>query len=217
MLKLVMLPPQDDLKREWAARLKGTLSGYELSVAETDEDARREIPEADAVFGRVPPQLLQSADKLRWLHSPQIAPDAGFYYEELAEHPVVVTNPRGTFNDCLSEHVMMFVLALARGLPYYSQAQREQQWDPTARKSSYVDLASSTALIVGVGGIGQHTAKLCAAFGMRVLGVDARWEFETPFVERHPPDALDDLLLQADFVIVTVPHTPQTEGMWNAR
>src|SRR5690606_3897826 len=64
--------------------------------------------------------------------------------------------------------------------------------------------------------IGQETARLCDAFGMKVLGVDARWEHDLPWVEKHAPDDLDTLLPRADFVMVTVPHTPETEGMFNA-
>src|SRR5690606_15014535 len=47
-------------------------------------------------------------------------------------------------------------------------------------------------------------------------GVDARWEWDVPGIERHGPDELDALLPEADFVITTVPHTPETEGMWDA-
>ena len=36
-----------------------------------------------------------------------------------------------------------------------------------------------------------------------------------PTVELHPADALEDLLPRADFVILTVPHTPATEGFFN--
>jgi phosphoglycerate dehydrogenase-like enzyme len=51
---------------------------------------------------------------------------------------------------------------------------------------------------------------------MRVIGVDARREGAVPGVaELHRPDALDDLLPRADFVILTVPHTPATEGFMN--
>ena len=50
-----------------------------------------------------------------------------------------------------------------------------------------------TALIVGVGGIGHETARLCDQFGMRVIGVDPRWEYEVPFVEKHEPAELDTL------------------------
>ncbi|HUG17265.1 MAG TPA: D-2-hydroxyacid dehydrogenase, partial [Thermomicrobiales bacterium] len=134
----------------------------------------------------------------------------------LIDDPVVVTNMRGIYNDHIAQHIMLYVLALARGLPFYMEAQRQRRWDKDAQTSRYIDLTQATALIHGVGGIGQETARLCLAFGMRVLGVDARWEWEAPGVERHGPEALASLLPEADFVILTIPHTPETEGMWNA-
>ena len=57
---------------------------------------------------------------------------------------------------------------------------------------------------------------LCDQFGMKVIGIDTRWEYEVPFVEKHEPAELDALLPLADFVITTTPHTPETEGMWHA-
>ncbi|HEU5012166.1 MAG TPA: D-2-hydroxyacid dehydrogenase [Roseiflexaceae bacterium] len=217
MPKLVMMPPQNDLSREYAGRLRAALPDYQIVVPETEDDARQEIADADAAYGWVSPELLPLAHKLRWLQSPAIAPHAGYYYPELIAHPVVVCNPRGIFNDHIGQHIMLFVLALARGLPFYMEAQAQRRWEPNAPKSPYVDLATASALIVGVGGIGQEAARLCAAFGMRVVGVDARWEYDVPSVEKHAPEELDALLPAADFVIVTTPHTPETEGMWNAR
>ena len=74
-----------------------------------------------------------------------------------------------------------------------------------------------TALIVGLGGIGAETARLLAAFGVQVLAVDARRTDKPDAVaELHQPEALDALLPRADFVILTVPHTPATEGFFNA-
>lgn len=216
MPKLVMMPPQRPLNWQWAERLEEALPDYVIALPETGDDARRELVDADAVFGWVPPDMLPLAQKLRWLQSPQAGPQAGFYYKELVEHPVTITNPRGVFNDHIGQHILMFVLALARGLPYYMDAQRQRRWDPDARQSVYIDLATAPALVAGVGGIGHEAARLCHAFGMRVLGVDRRWEYDAPFVEKHTPDDLDALLPQADFVIATTPHTPETEGMWNA-
>src|SRR5204863_5563725 len=55
-----------------------------------------------------------------------------------------------------------------------------------------------------------------SAFGMRVIGTDARREDVPPgLAELHGPQDLDDLLPQADFVILTVPHTPATEGFFD--
>lgn len=211
MLKFVMLQRRDD----WAERLQAALATtYQIVTPKNQAEAQLEIADADAAYGWVSPQLLPLAQKLRWLQSPQIAPKAGFYYKELAEHPVVVTNPRGTFSDHIGQHIMMVVLALSRGLCFYMEAQRQRKWDQDARQTPYIDLATSTALIVGVGGIGQQAARYCAAFGMQVVGIDARWEYDVPGVEKHPPEDLDALLPEADFVIVTIPHTPATEGMW---
>ena len=79
-----------------------------------------------------------------------------------------------------------------------------------------VHLPDATALIVGVGGIGAATAQLAAAFGMKVLATDARrTEVPAGVTELHKPEALDELLPRADFVILTVPHTPATEGFFN--
>ena len=216
MPKFVMLPPLDELRTEWARRLSDTMPEYDVVVAETDDDVLREIVDADAAFGWVPPDALKLANKLKWLQNPDAGPFHGYYYPELIDHPVTISNPRGIYFDHISHHVMMFMLGLSRGLPYFHRAQIDARWDKEARKSSYVNLPESTVLILGVGGIGAETARLCNEFGMRVIGIEARVERELPNVELHEPDELDRYLPEADFVVSTVPHTPETEGIWNA-
>ncbi|HXC29239.1 MAG TPA: D-2-hydroxyacid dehydrogenase, partial [Stellaceae bacterium] len=144
------------------------------------------------------------------------APPAGYYYPELVAHPVEITNFREIYNDHIGAHVMAFVLAFARGLQRYIPQQLRREWNKPAQNEGVVHLPEATALIVGVGGIGSEIARLCAAFGMRVLGVDERRRDKPPGVAAlHRADELDALLPQADFVILTVPHTPETEGFMN--
>ncbi len=215
--KFVFLPPQRDTTREWARSLGGVVPEAQVIVAETDEEARREIVDADAAFGTLPPELLATAGKLRWLQAPAAAPPAGYYYPELVRHPVVITNFRGIYNDHIAAHIMAFVLAFARGLHIYIPQQVRREWKPAGSDSGVIHLPEATALILGVGGIGAEAACLCAAFGMRVVGVDPRRQDLPPGVaELHKPDDLDGLLPDADFVIMTVPHTPQTEGMMHS-
>lgn len=217
MPKFVMMPPQTPQQREWAARLSDTLPDYDVVVPESDEEARREIADADVAFGVVPPEALAAARNLRWLQAPHAAPPAGYYYPELVDHEVVVTNFRGIYNDHISTHIMMFVLALSRGLPFYVEAQRRREYDKDAPAHEYLYLPESTAVIVGVGGIGGETARLCNEFGMHVIGVDPRVEDAPEGVaELVGPHALDSVLPRADFVILTLPHTPESEGMFNA-
>jgi phosphoglycerate dehydrogenase-like enzyme len=214
MATLLMLPPQRDTTRAWAARVAAALPALDVVVAETDADAARVAVSAEAAFGTIPPALLRTAAALRWLQAPQAAPPAGYYTRELIEHPVVVTNFREIYNDHIGAHIMAFVLAFARGLHLYLPRQLRREWRPEPLETGGVlHLPDTTALIVGVGGIGAETARLCAAFGMHVMGVDARRRDAPPgLLKLDGPDALDSLLPLADFVILTVPHTPDTEG-----
>jgi phosphoglycerate dehydrogenase-like enzyme len=81
-----------------------------------------------------------------------------------------------------------------------------------------IDLPTKTVLIVGVGGAGSEASKLCAAFGMRVLGADPRvTALPAGMAELFTPDRLEERLGEADFVIVTTPESRDTLGMFNAR
>jgi phosphoglycerate dehydrogenase-like enzyme len=210
---LVMLPPQTATTRAWAARLAATLPELEVVVAEDEAAAARALDRAAAAFGTLPPHLVRAAGALRWLQAPQAAPPAGYYTPELVAHPAVVTNFREIYNDHIAAHIMAFVLAFARGLHYYIPRQLRGEWRREPLDTGVVHLPEATALIVGVGGIGAETARLAAAFGMHVMGVDARRREAPPGVRKlDGPDALDSLLPRADFVVLTVPHTPATEG-----
>ena len=214
--KLVFLPPQGNHTRQMAAAVADEAPDAHVVVPETEEDTLRELADARAAFGTMTPVLLRAAKKLEWLQAPAAAPTAGYYFPELIQHPVTVTNLRGIFNDRIPAHIMAYLLTFARNLHTYARQQRDSLWKPHGA-DSVVYLPTATALIVGVGNIGAEAARLCAAFGIRVVGVDARREDKPEGVaELHRPEALDTLLPQADFVILTIPHTPQTEGLFDA-
>jgi phosphoglycerate dehydrogenase-like enzyme len=214
--KFVFLPPQSDRTRDMAAQIADEVPDARMVLAETEQDARREIADAPAAYGTLNPAILGAAQQLAWVQAPAAAPPAGYYFPELIAHPATVTNLRGIFNDRIPHHIMAYLLGFARGLHLYGPQQRAAEWRPHG-ESSVVYLPRATALIVGVGNIGAETARLCAAFGLRVLGVDARRE-EAPegVAALHRPEELDALLPEADFVILTIPHTPQTEGLFDA-
>ncbi len=214
---LLMLPPQRDLTRQWARRLADTVPGMNIVVAEDAETAAAAIVTADAAFGTLPSELLAKAQRLRWLQAPQAAPPAGYYYPQLISHSLTVTNFREIFNDHISAHILGFVLAFARGLHILIPQQLHREWKAPPVDQGVVSLPGATALIVGLGGIGGETARLLAAFGVRVLAIDARRTDKPDGVaELQPPEALERMLPEADFVILTVPHTPSTEGFFNA-
>ena len=212
---MLFLPPQTESSRAWARSLVNDVKGIQVAVAETPEEAFDHIADADAAFGTVPVDLLRRAKALRWLQAPQAAPPAGYFYGELVDHPVVVTNFRGIYNDHVANHAMALTLALARGLHRYFPQQLEHRWQPHADVSAIVHLPEATTLIVGVGGVGTTLGRCLHAFGTRVIGVDPRATGVEGIQVHHPSD-LDRLLPEADIIILTVPHTPETEGMINA-
>ena len=210
---LLVLPPMSPTTKDWATRLAAALPALRVVLAEDEAAAARLIADADAAFGTLSPALLRQAGKLRWLQAPQAAPPAGYYYPDLVTHPVIVTNFREIYNDHIAAHIMAFVLAFARGLQHYLPQQQRREWRPGTLDTGVIHLPEASALIVGVGGIGAETARLAAEFGMNVMGVDARRRDPPPGLRKlDGPDALDALLPLADFVILTVPHTPETEG-----
>jgi phosphoglycerate dehydrogenase-like enzyme len=215
--KLVMVPPQRPQTRAWAARIMDIVSGVNVVLPETEAETRKELRDADAAFGTLTPDLLKAAGKLKWLQAPAAAPAAGYYFKELVEHPVVVTNFREIYNDHISTHIMAFLLAFARDFHRYIPQQSRRDWKPARDDSGVIHLPEATAVIIGVGGIGGEAARHCAHFGMKVIGIDARRKDRPEGVaELYGPDQLDRQLPRADFVIMTIPHTPQTEGLMNA-
>ena len=70
--------------------------------------------------------------------------------------------------------------------------------------------------IIGLGGIGDETARLCSIFGSEVIGVDERREDKPEYVSMLlKPENLEEFINEADFVISTIPHTPNTEKIFN--
>lgn len=218
--KLVIVEPPNPGARTpvvetWPEKVHQAVPDVDVHYCETIKRAQDIIGDADAAYGDIVPELFDRAKKLKWIQSPQAGPRAGYYHIGLIQSDVVVTNMRGIFNDHISAHILSYVLTFARGLHVYRDHQSQRKWE---KGYDTVNLSEATAVIVGVGGIGGETARLCAEFGMTVIGVDARVTEPPPSVtELHKPDALDEVIPRADFLIVTVPETPDTQGLFNRK
>ncbi|GAA1588787.1 D-2-hydroxyacid dehydrogenase [Kribbella sancticallisti] len=213
---LVLVPPQRDSTADWPARLMSEVP--ELTVVRpAAEDAAEALATADAAYGVLPVELLKTTTRLRWLQAQQAGPPPGFYYPELVAHPVQVTNMRDTYTDHVATHTLALVLALCRGLPRYVLDQQSAVWEPDWDPAAIVSLSEVKALVIGTGALGTEIGRLLHAFGTEVTGIDVRPRQTPCFAEVLPVEALDEQLPTADLVILTVPHTPDTEGMIEAR
>lgn len=121
---------------------------------------------------------------------------------------IPVTNVPDYCVEEVSDHVLAFTLAWARGLPAFDRAVRAGVWQPaTARLRRVADL---TVGVVGHGAIGQVTARKFAALGCRVL-VHARKARVSTAAASFV--SLDELLAESDVVALHVPLDASTRHM----
>jgi phosphoglycerate dehydrogenase-like enzyme len=187
--------------------------GVETIIAQSEADVLGVIGDADAYFGRMTPEILEAAKKLRWVQATSAGLD-GYYFDELRESDLAVTNIRGIYSDVIADHVFSMVMAFARGLHYYVRNQSRGKWEKGA---PVIHLAGTTLGVVGLGGIGLAVAERGPTFGMRVLGMDPAPKGKPDFIERiYSPDELSAIVGESDFVVICVPHTAETEGLFDA-
>ena len=201
-----------DADPSWPDKIREAVPGAIAKIYADPKDALADIETADAAFGTVPPELFARAKRLRWICASRAGLGGAYFHDALVKSDVVVTGMHGSYNEHLSTHAVAFLLAFARGFDHYLPQKRWQ------RGPGMIDLPTKTVLIVGVGGSGGEASKQCAAFGMRVLGIDPRLsEKPAGMAGLATPDRLGEFLGEADFVILTTPETPDTLGLFNAR
>ena len=217
-MKFVFVPPHSAPINGWVQRLQDAIPDVEFVAPATEEETISEIANADAAFGTLSKDVLAAGKNLKWIQAPAAAPNAGYYYPELIAHQAQVTNFREIYNDHISTHILAVMLSFAKHLNIYRDQQNESNWSPLGSPEYHSSfLPEETVLIVGLGGIGTETARLCSAFGMKVIATDARRDSKPEFVdEMGSSEDLDRFLPLADWVVLTIPHTPSTEGLFNS-
>jgi len=160
---------------------------------------------------------LALAPHVRWVQTTSSGVGKLVHSLGLADSDVVVTTARGVHADALAEFVMMCVLAHAKDLPRLIADQRAHRWERYCCR----DLVGATLLVIGAGKVGAHVGKVARAFGLRVLALVSRKDAARAAAldadAVYGPDELHRALAQADYVVLTMPHTPQTERMIDAR
>src|SRR5215470_13228647 len=179
-----------------------------------------EIADTDVFIGwSLRPQQFVSAKKLRWIHSPAAAVHQ-LMFPELIRSSVVLTNSTGVHGPVVAEHAIAVLLALAKRLPQAMQYQARREWSQDQlwhERPRPREVAEATVAVIGMGGIGREFTARAKALGMKVLAVR-----ENPGKGSSGADAvfgpgeIDQVLPQADYVLLCTPVTPATTGIINA-
>lgn len=158
------------------------------------DDARqaaRELPDAemlvtwtsayDAAFAAL---LKEKAPRLRWIQMTTSGIDSilragGF------PKGVIVTNSAGLSAPMIAEHGLAMALMLGHRLRDYDAAFARRAWQRDI-KDDMISFFRKTLCIVGLGAVGQETARRAKGFGMRIIGVSRAYEADDLIDEVFP-------------------------------
>lgn len=126
---------------------------------------------------------------------------------------VAVTITPNSNHECVAEHALSLMFAVARGTIVNDRRVRSGAW----RGGMLQPLRTRTLGILGLGRIGRSLAVRAIALGMRVI---AHEPVPGPdFCQRTGVELVDfeELLARSDFLSVHCPHTAETTGLFNQR
>ena len=178
-----------------------------------DSELGQHLPTADILiaWGFINiDEHLPNAPRLRWIHALSAGVEK-ILSPMVAEASIQLTNVRGIHGIPMSEHVFGMMLAFSRSIAGFARQQQDAVW----KRLSLTELYNKTLCIVGLGSIGREIAKRAKAFNMRIVATKQTMTQELFVNELCPPSELDRLLGEADYVVLTVPETPDTVGLFS--
>jgi len=132
---------------------------------------------------------------------------------------IVVTNTPGVLTETTADFAWALLMAVARRVveaDRYTRAGKFQGWGPLLFLGS--DVYGKRIGIIGMGRIGQAIARRALGFSMEVVYYNRkRVEPDVEKALRARYVSLDELLSQSDYVVLTVPLTPETRHLIGAR
>ena len=170
------------------------------------------LADTEVIFGlRLPQNVISRAPELKWVQVMAAGVNI-FLDSEMVESPVILTNVSGIHATPIGEFVLGLMLMFAKNAPLHFQLKQEKQW----KRLPPSILRSKTVGIVGLGSIGKEVARLAKAFGMKVMATrrSAKREGQARNVDiMLPPGRLHRLLADSDFVVLSLPGTPETSKL----
>ena len=190
-----------------------------FQVRNYDEFVQR-VGEADvvSVSGMWKNDVIPHATRLKFIQSISSGMDQ-YSKEMLGAKGIRLASAAGVNARAVAEHALALILAVYRRLPEARDNQHKKVWrgmlgDLTQRED---ELGGKTLLVVGMGRIGSHLARLAKAFDMKVIGIRRDPKAGTNGADEiHGMGDLVKLVPQADIVALTCALTPETTGLMSA-
>jgi phosphoglycerate dehydrogenase-like enzyme len=195
----------------------------QIVVAKDMAAALAATTDADAIVGFNPDicsgKIIDNARQLRWIESLAAGVEHCMDVPGVRGRNLLVTNMRGVDSAVIAEHAIALALALAHGLDVFAADTSKGAWNNEHGLTTPMQtLDGKTLLVVGLGGIGTEVARRAYGLGMKVVATRDNKHDKPDFVSYVGlPDEMLTLARTADVIVNSVPLTPQTTGMYDAR
>ncbi len=181
--------------------------GNEQELLESED-----IENIDIVFGEPELSTIPFMKNLRWIQMTWAGANKYTASAEVFDN-IILTSASGAYGSVISEYVISGILVLYRNLFLYRTQMKNGYWYKIESEDT---LEGKRALILGTGNIGQETAKKLRCFGVYTVGMSRTTRDKQLFFdELYTIENLDDQLQSADVVIITLPGTAETKGMFD--
>jgi len=158
---------------------------------------------------------LRRATRLQWVHNHASGADRPIF-AELHARGVQITTSSGTNANPVAHAAVGALIALGRKFPTLWAAQQETRWAPMMSHADLHDLTGQTALVIGMGPIGQKIARILSAMDMQVVGVTrdmSKHRGTQGFTQVLDFESLAQAIPQANYLVLACPLTSQTLGL----
>jgi phosphoglycerate dehydrogenase-like enzyme len=139
--------------------------------------------------------------------------------ELLGGYPRIAVHNLHHNADTVAEMAIGLMFACAKRVPYFDRGLRRGDWRPRYVESSVTLLKGKSALVLGYGAVGKRIAELCRGLGMQVSAVrrSPKTTDGDPAVQVFGASEMPALLSHAEVLFVSLPWTPETDGLIGPR
>ena len=200
-------------------KIEGCVDGVRVVAGEDRDFLMETFAEAEVAFvGAFDAGLLRVARNLQWVHAGSGGVE-GYMFPQMVESPITLTCSKPCFDSTGAEYALGMMLAFSRRLHVDLRHRPDREWEwsvpGTLRSGGQwpTELKGRTVGILGLGVMGSEIARVAKGFGMRVIAMARTRRTPPPTVDRLlGPAQMDELLAGSDFVVLSLPLTPETRG-----
>jgi len=205
---------------EYASIIQDILGdAAEVIISDASPDSILEIGKDVAIIAsnRVPSELIESSSKLKMIQTFAAGVENINFSAIQKRDDLIICNSHINAAE-VAEHAITLLFAVAKNVIPNDRELRKGDWKfAFGGPNPNIEIRNKTCLILGLGNIGSEIAKRLKVFDVTIhaatrSGTSKHADLADKIVKI---DEVEPIVGEADFVILSLPHTPESEGLVN--